>query len=386
MSRTDALARRARMAGRHPRPPAASAAAVLAAALGALSLLPGAPAAASTRSARPAGASGRPLATSAAWCSTHGSGLGGWTGTSPNLPICGPGPDYGGTWQYVDLPGPGGAPAGFYNATPGFQCVELAERWLAVADGFAPQHAEGSLVAAVYHAAFPRSTLVVDGSPGAVGHPPVRGDVISFSLVPSFEDPSDGHVAIVVRSSVDPFSGNGSVLVAQQNVSSSDYLMTLDVVGWRLEDPQEPGNAEFQFPYAEWLHVLPTPTEAALARRLQLDQLARERADSPALVLTVPASMARRPRSRRRTAELAGAPASGEARLVDFVAAMPGPRVAAARGERDLPGVGLARTASRSGGGPQGFPPVAALGCAVLLVLLARRRLLPGGRGPVSSR
>jgi hypothetical protein len=137
----------------------------------------------------------------------HGSTLGGWTETSPNLPICGPGPDYGGSWQYVDLPGPGGAMDAFYNATPGFQCVELAERWLAVADGLAPQHAEGSLVAAVYHAAFSRSTLVVNGSSGAVGHPPVRGDVISFSLVPSFEDPSDGHVAIVVHSSVDPYSG-----------------------------------------------------------------------------------------------------------------------------------------------------------------------------------
>lgn len=33
--------------------------------------------------------------------------------------------------------------------------------------------------------------------------------------------------------------------------------MTLDVVGWRLEDPQQPSHAEFQFPYAEWLHVLP---------------------------------------------------------------------------------------------------------------------------------
>lgn|GEM_PF-1421419 len=189
------------------------------------------------------------------WCGAFGASFVGWSKTTPNIPICGPGPDYGGTWQIVDLPDPGGSLAGYLNGTPGFQCVEFAERYLDVAYGFAPINAEGSTVALNYHEAYPRTTLIVNGSPGAVGHAPSPGDVVSFALSPGFDDYSDGHVAIVVRSNVDPATGNGTIVVAQENVSSSDYLYTLNVVSWRLHDPTEPNNAEFQFPYAEWLHV-----------------------------------------------------------------------------------------------------------------------------------
>lgn len=201
--------------------------------------------------------------TSASWCASHGSSLVGWTGTLPDLPICGIGPAYGGTDSYVDLPGPGGATTGYYGATPGFQCVELAERFLAVVYGLAPIEANGESVAANYHAAYPDSSLYVNGSSAAVGHAPQPGDVLSVASVPSFQGYNDGHVAVVVKSDVDRSTGDGAIVVAQENVSGSDYTKTIDVVDWRLEDPAEPSDPEFQFPYAEWLDLGPIPSVAA---------------------------------------------------------------------------------------------------------------------------
>lgn len=205
-------------------------------------------------------------AATSSWCATHGSSVGAWTGTVPDLPICGPGPAYGGTWAWVDLPGPGGVLGGYYNATPGFQCVELAERWLAVGEDLAPVKANGDTLAAAYHAAYPHSLLIANGSAAAVGHAPQVGDVISFSFSPVFEDPTDGHVAVVAGARIDA-AGDGTVEIAQQNVSSTDYRMVLDLVHWRLVDPAEPPNAALQYPYAEWFHLLPTRAQLLAAAR-----------------------------------------------------------------------------------------------------------------------
>jgi hypothetical protein len=202
--------------------------------------------------------------TTPAWCTRYGSSVVGWTGTKPNLPICGPGPDNGGTWFDVDLPGPYGADRVYFNATPGFQCVELADRFLAIVDGLAPVFANGQQVAATYHAAYANTSLYVDGSPQAVGHPPVAGDVISFSDAPGFNGWSPGHVAVVTASSVDRATGDGTVTIAQENVGSGYWKYTLDLVDWRLEDPTTAPNAEWGFPYAEWLHV--TPYRVAFGR------------------------------------------------------------------------------------------------------------------------
>jgi hypothetical protein len=195
-----------------------------------------------------------PLASTANWCGVHGSHFQAWVGVNPDVPICGPGPEYGGSWAEVGLPGPYGlATDVYYNATPGMQCVELSERYLAVVDGLAPVHANGAQVAMNYHAAYPRSHLYVNGSTAAVGHPPVAGDVLSFSYSPSFSYAGgDGHTAIVVRSAIDMKTGNGTIVIAQENVSSSDYLRTLYLSGWRLHDGND-GGTEYGYPYAEWL-------------------------------------------------------------------------------------------------------------------------------------
>jgi hypothetical protein len=191
------------------------------------------------------------------WCTRFGSSVVGWTGTKPDLPICGPGPNNGGTWSIVDLPGPYGTDHGYFNATEGFQCVELADRFLAVVDGLAPVFANGQQVAANYHAAYANTRLYVNGSPGSVAHPPVKGDVISFSDAPGFDSWSPGHVAVVSASSVDRATGDGTVTVSQENVGPGYWRYRLDLVDWRIEDPTTAPNAEWGFPYAEWLHVLP---------------------------------------------------------------------------------------------------------------------------------
>src|SRR5258708_26278484 len=113
----------------------------------------------------------------------------------------GPGPAYGGTWQNVNIPGPFGALGAYFNATPCFQCVELAERFLSVVDGLAPVHANGAQVAMNYHAAYPNTQLFVNGSAGAIGHAPSTGDVISLSQYSGFVG-TDGHVAVVTGSLV----------------------------------------------------------------------------------------------------------------------------------------------------------------------------------------
>ena len=201
--------------------------------------------------ASPAGAT-LDAPTSSNWCSAHGSSFQGWVGLDPDVPICGPGPAYGGTWSYVGLPGPYGlSTETYYNATPGMQCVELAERFLAVSDGLAPVHANGAQVAMNYHAAYPQTKLYLNGTRTAIGHAPVAGDVISFSYSPDFYA-GDGHVAVVVRSRVDARTGDGSVLIAQENVASADYLHELLLSDWRLSDPPF-GGTDLGFGYAEWL-------------------------------------------------------------------------------------------------------------------------------------
>jgi hypothetical protein len=238
-----------------------------------------------------AAATSSPMTSS--WCGAHGSSVGAWVGSTPNLPICGPGPAYGGTWSYVSIPGPFGQSGRYYNATPGFQCVELAERYLAVIDGLGAVMANGAQVAVNYHAAYPATTLVVNGSRGAIGHAPAPGDVISFSYSSSFYG-GDGHVAVVVSSQVNQGTGDGTVTIAQENVSSSDYVRNLSVVNWRLNDPTEGGGTEYNWPYAEWLEVPPPVTPALRAHLRTAKARSHQRGQRSPLVSKRPSSLVSR--------------------------------------------------------------------------------------------
>lgn len=249
-------------------------------------------------------ASARPMVgTTPSWCTSNGAQVVGWTGTTPNIPICGPAPNDGGTWQDVTLPGPYGSTGYFFNATTGFQCVELAERFLAVADGLAPVFANGQQVAENYHRAYPNTELYVNGSAGAIHHPPVSGDVISFSNAPNFDAYSDGHVAVVSSSSVNEETGNGTVTIAQENVGTGYQRYTLSLEHWRLVDPNSPPDALFGFAYAEWLHVTPY----RLAFGAALTSLVN-RQDGPGLIEPVEGIASRLPAGFGRSMQLARPP------------------------------------------------------------------------------
>lgn len=211
---------------------------------------------------------------SAQWCTTfgghvihgqlaNGGVLKGWTGLSPNIPVCGPLPKSNPTGV---TPMPGGS--GFFV---GFQCVELADRWLYVAFGLRLIPGNGDVDARdyynKYHSNDPNLKLV-DGSGGVspVHEAPSPGDVISFSNHSNFQDANGGHVAVVVA--VDPSvtsSGNGNVYVAQENFDTSNlkhwYDAPLSMHNWQLTK-----SGRETFTYAQWLKTgytpdpTPTPT------------------------------------------------------------------------------------------------------------------------------
>jgi hypothetical protein len=200
-----------------------------------------------------------PSPESAAWCDTFTGGrsggvVEGYTGLVPDLPVCGPSPTYSrlpDASQRVRLPEAWGKSL-WRGDLVGFQCVELSERWLAMAYGLDVVSANGNQVAwryyAVYHASHRGMRLVTNGTPGASPQP---GDIISFSNHPTFQGDADGgHVAVVVAGGhVDP-AGNGEIFVAQENLKGLSYThQGLPVRGWVV------GARGEGFRYAEWLRV-----------------------------------------------------------------------------------------------------------------------------------
>jgi CHAP domain len=137
--------------------------------------------------------------------------------------------------------------------TPGFQCVELTDRYMYATRHWGAVGGDGADVVRVYGAAH-HIAPVLNGSPGQA---PRVGDVISFSVESGFTDDSDfypGHTAIVSASSVDP-AGNGSVTILSENFSGTAETTQLDVSSWSIQ-PIESANADdglVNTPYIEWL-------------------------------------------------------------------------------------------------------------------------------------
>ena len=203
-----------------------------------------------------------PSPESTAWCTTFtGDGSGGvfegWTGLNPNLPVCGPSPEFSGAANAdtpVRLPEAYGD--SFWSGTlDGFQCVELADRWLAMAYGLdVLSNTNGDRVAAnyydSYHASHPQMRLITSGTSGQWPQP---GDVISFSDSGTFYDSDGGHVAVVVPGGSVDSAGNGTIYVAQENVEDLSFThQALTVSHWQV-------NGE-GYSNVEWLQVAnPTP-------------------------------------------------------------------------------------------------------------------------------
>jgi hypothetical protein len=133
------------------------------------------------------------------------------------------------------------------GSTPGFQCVELSDRFLYISRGWAPVVGNGAQVAKAYAAAY-HAPLIVNGTQGVAPH---IGDVMSFSNSATFSD--TGHTGVVVASSVDA-TGRGSITLLSENVDPSgtgNYSgssNTFSVSNWHVAPV-------FGFRYSEWVQA-----------------------------------------------------------------------------------------------------------------------------------
>jgi hypothetical protein len=111
-----------------------------------------------------------------------------WSGGGLVVQACGP------------LPGAGtGAPVYPYPGslwTPGYQCVEFAERYLYARFGITMSiPTNGDQVAAHYATNYAALFMLIKN--GAPHHAPAKGDVLSMSTAPGFDSASGGHTAVV---------------------------------------------------------------------------------------------------------------------------------------------------------------------------------------------
>jgi hypothetical protein len=128
--------------------------------------------------------------------------------------------------------------------TAGYQCVEFSRRYLFYKYGATYNWStNGDQVVDHYGHAFPTFFTIINN--GTVGRAPVAGDVISFSPVPTFNDPAGGHTVVVQASAVNS-SGNGALTIVEEN-SSSTGVRSIPVTSWRI--------AYGSFVYAKWLHA-----------------------------------------------------------------------------------------------------------------------------------
>lgn len=182
-----------------------------------------------------------------------------------HFPACGP---TGNTTIVIPT-----APGATGVTSPGFQCTELADRYLAVTYGlFAPANAvngggpvNGDQVVATYGSTYHLPTYTSGLAAGqtsatsgytsmsGVNHAPQAGEVMSFSANSTFLDGSGtGHVGLVVSSTVNS-TGTGTIQVLNQDLSINGgsptaALVTMTVTNWVVQPLSGSGLTHF-----EWL-------------------------------------------------------------------------------------------------------------------------------------
>lgn len=165
-----------------------------------------------------------------------------------NVYACGPEPGY--TFpSYGDVFQPQG----------GFQCTELANRFLWAHWGIEPVYGDnltGADYAQTVEAANPSIPLIKNGT---VNQPYEPGDIVSFTG--NSDDPA-GHVAVVAASTEDA-SGNGTVTILEENSPTGPKgEETLQVSNWSLLSA--PGSYVTPYEFLGLARVAPTITTSAL--------------------------------------------------------------------------------------------------------------------------
>ena len=122
----------------------------------------------------------------------------------------------------------------------GFQCVELAARYLYYTTGDVPPQVNGDDFATAVHNEYNSIPVYPNGT---AGQPYAPGDIVSFTGNAGTPVAGIGHVA-VVTASTENSSGNGTVTIMEENAAKSPQE-TLEVDDWSLQ----PGAGEWVTPY-----------------------------------------------------------------------------------------------------------------------------------------
>src|SRR5579885_2410148 len=175
------------------------------------------------------------------WNAFCQGGGGTWVLTDVSVPACSP---TGSTPIYIPNSSGGNGPY-----TPGFQCVELVERYLYVTRGWPGigvvngKPTNGAQVVKNYAAAHGMTPFLN----GTAGQSPAVGDVLSFSGNSNFSD--TGHTSVVTAASVDG-NGNGTVtMVGENQTSGHASSVTMSVSGWTIK------SWDSSLTHIEWLHL-----------------------------------------------------------------------------------------------------------------------------------
>jgi len=147
--------------------------------------------------------------------------------------------------------------------TDGFQCVELVQRYLYVAEHWGALAGDGADMARIYGS----QHSITPVPNGTTGQAPQVGDVISFSVVSGFTDNGGldpGHAAIVSASDVNATTGDGSITILSQNwtvttakgkVVHTAAFTPLTVSDWSVQaiTTDNENGVPVNTPYVQWL-------------------------------------------------------------------------------------------------------------------------------------
>jgi hypothetical protein len=169
-------------------------------------------------------------------------------------PACGPTGD-----DSISIPATYPYKDGGETTTPGFQCVELTDRYMYVTKHWGALSGDGADVVRVYGAAHGVTPIQNDS-----GQAPAAGDVISFSVESNFTDDSGlypGHTAIVSSSNVNA-AGTGSITILSENWGGTAAPATIGVSHWSVDaiTTYDSNGVAERTPYVEWLPLAGSAT------------------------------------------------------------------------------------------------------------------------------
>ena len=176
---------------------------------------------------------------------------------------CGPLPSK--TRETFGVPAFGHSYASFFESPgsdAGFQCVELANRFLWVADGLPPisgpsLDGKNYVDTEVSSGQVSASDLV--SNTDAKNHPYLPGDVVSFS---GFH--GEGHVAVVTGSTYEQGDGGTYSVTLMEEDASSTGQTTAQVTGWKMGDPAGSTVTPYDFLELNWsIDLSANPLNAA---------------------------------------------------------------------------------------------------------------------------